>query len=86
MDLIFLSNRVDLSSANGKGPQGKNRAASDNHGCQIHVSFYSFFDNNSMILPTELYFRKVFLGYGKILDIVIKDFVIHNVSRSISWL
>lgn len=74
--------KVELSSATGKGPQGKNRANSDDRGVQIHVSFYSFFDANCMVLPTELFFRKVFLGYGKILDIVIKDYVMHNVSIS----
>lgn len=52
-------------------------------GFQVHIAFRSHFDDTKekVLIPTEVWLRKVFIGRGRLLDVTIKVYNIHEVSK-----
>jgi hypothetical protein len=58
-----------------------------NPGIQVHISFCSFFDiaeeeqRKNILRPTESFIRRTLVDQGNFIDVTIKEYQIHDVSR-----
>ncbi len=51
---------------------------SSEQGTKVHVSFSSFFPANSLLKPTEVFIHKSLIGYGKMIDVTVKDYTVYR--------
>ncbi len=79
-----------MALSDGSTEQFQNSVAtvSNGTGFQVHVSFRSNFDdhNGEVLKPTEVWLRKVFIGRGRLLDVTIKVYNIHEVRNEMKIL
>ncbi len=71
--ILGLFPRVAISDKRIDG-----RTFGNTEGIQVYVSFCSFFEENEIIFPTEMFLRKAFIMHGKLLDCSVKDYKFHQ--------